>query len=101
MSEKEEKVEALRRLLIEGEESGFTDCTLEQIIRELDTEANHIGSDFDDFLREEGILPEVEAVVKKRLAEERWRKENAAAIDAYNEDLAKRSGPFASRKRRF
>ena len=47
MSEKEEKVETLHRLLIEGEESGFTDCTLEQINRELDAEANHIGSDHD------------------------------------------------------
>lgn len=28
---------------------------------------NHIGSDFDDFLREEGILAEVEAVAWKRV----------------------------------
>ena len=27
----------------------------------------HIGSDFDDFLREEGILDEVQAVAVKRV----------------------------------
>jgi len=27
---------------------------------------NHIGSDFDDFLREEGILAEIEAAALKR-----------------------------------
>jgi len=27
----------------------------------------HIGSDFDDFLREEGLLPEAEAVAVKRV----------------------------------
>jgi predicted transcriptional regulator len=36
--EKEAKVEVLRRLLIEGEESGFTDYTLDEINRELDRE---------------------------------------------------------------
>jgi hypothetical protein len=27
----------------------------------------HVGSDFDDFLREEGVLAEVEAVAAKRV----------------------------------
>jgi len=30
-------------------------------------DAKHLGSDFDDFLREEGLLDEAEAVASKRV----------------------------------
>jgi hypothetical protein len=33
----------------------------------MDDKNKHIGSDFDDFLEEEGILPEVELVAVKRI----------------------------------
>lgn len=34
----------------------------------------HIGSNFDDFLKEEGILEEIEEVVAKKILFFKWKK---------------------------
>jgi hypothetical protein len=35
--------------------------------RRLNMDAKHLGSDFDDFLREEGLLDDAEAAASKRV----------------------------------
>lgn len=37
-------------------------------MRKVTTNDRHIGSDFDDFLREEGVLQETEAVAANRVS---------------------------------
>lgn len=49
----------------------------------------HIGSDFEDYLREEGILEEVDARVQKRLIAEQLR-DAMAAQDLSEAALARR-----------
>ena len=68
------KKEALRKALINGEESGLAEYSLERINREIDEENEKL--------------------------EECWRNENKGAIASYNEHI-KKDGIFGSRKRRF
>lgn len=42
------------------------------------TKVNHTGSSFDDLLAEDGILEEVEAAAKKRVAE--WLKQQTKQV---------------------
>ena len=48
----------------------------------------HIGSDFDDFLREEGIFAEVEAAAIKKVIEIHHRRDRGLQIFANWECIA-------------
>jgi len=61
----------------------------------------HIGSNFDDFLEEEGLLPEIEAVAIKRViafqVEQMMKDQNISKTEMSRRMKTSRAGgPFAA-----